>query len=69
MSEFNDGGPAFPPHARSTADEYMGMSLRDYFAAKIISNIDWDENGDNSRGANACYRIADAMLRAREHQK
>ena len=68
MSELNDGGTAFPIVVAGDLIA-TGMSLRDYFAAKIISNIDWDENGDNSRGANACYRIADAMLRAREHQK
>lgn len=73
MSEFNDGGSAFPPHARSTADEYMGMSLRDYFAAKELSSVDGvricDMPSAYDRLADHCYRMADAMLRAREHQK
>lgn len=58
--------------------ESMGMSLRDYFAAKAMQG-DWasqsaevgyfttkstDKNLDNA--AELYYRMADAMLRARE---
>lgn len=35
----NDGGPAFPiPGLHNDAD-FNGMSLRDYFAAKVLPNI------------------------------
>ncbi len=58
--------------------EGMGMSLRDYFAAKAMQG-DWsaqdersgyfDENSGEatfSKSAELYYRMADAMLRARE---
>jgi hypothetical protein len=41
-----------------------GMSIRDYFAAHAINEVGWYENMDNS--AAMAYRIADAMLKARE---
>lgn len=46
MSTTNDGGPAFPIVAMDAATGqpingcfYMGMSLRDYFAAQAISGV------------------------------
>lgn len=70
------GGQAFPftPHIESKNTEELGMSLRDYFAAKAVQ-------GDLSFGtiepnasdeiislfANHYYRIADAMLKARNN--
>ncbi|ABA60039.1 hypothetical protein UXJ26_06030 [Burkholderia multivorans] len=48
-----------------------GMSLRDYFAAKVMqgaladSNVTLEKAGDADILAKASYRIADAMLRAR----
>lgn len=66
-----DGGPAFPvtyEHAEATA-EYHGMSLRDYFAAKAMQEMNWyteDKIDDRLRLASAaCYRVADAMIAAR----
>lgn len=48
--------------------EGMGMSLRDYFAAKAMAALIEDggygsRNNDLAKGA---YSVADAMLRARE---
>jgi hypothetical protein len=67
MSNTNTGGPAFPsthPHGK-----YEGMTLRDYFAANAMQGIIlhpqglaglWDEAAQES------YKMADAMLKARE---
>lgn len=79
MSTTNTGGPAFPrPFSVDDADPdisypaHMGMSLRDYFAAKamqatIASWIAKDEypNTDLEVAENA-YAVANAMLKARE---
>lgn len=48
-----------------------GMTLRDYFAAKVINGILSDPNAglledDLTRYANIAYKAADAMLKARE---
>jgi hypothetical protein len=75
MSAKEDGGPAFPqseyPHMGQ-----VGMSLRDYFAAKAmaafiasgecdvilsVSDSDWPETI-----AREAYDAADAMLKARK---
>lgn len=43
----------------------MGMTMRDYFAAEAMKSMAWiPENVDAC--ANACYGVADAMLRARD---
>ena len=57
----NTGGPAFPTQVAS----YEGMNLRDYFAAKAMQAMaqKYSHEGDISRNA---YKIADAMLKARE---
>jgi len=65
----NTGGPAFPGLHPSKECHYQdsGMSLRDYFAAKAI--IAYHADGEFSsceNAANWCYRLADAMLEARE---
>ena len=64
----NTGGPAFPaPAGRLTPITDQGMTLRDYFAAKAI--IAYHSDGkfsDSEDVANWCYRLADAMLEARE---
>jgi hypothetical protein len=62
----NNGGPAFPAlDARTTLS---GMTLRDYFAAKAMqaktfSVRPYDDTKEIARDA---YRMADAMLEARE---
>lgn len=69
------GGPAFPlpPSEHMYAD--AGMTLRDYFAAKLMPSIIGTLNGpvffefakgDFDLYAEQSYKMADAMLRARE---
>ncbi len=81
----HDGGPAFPINDLSVNNatgeaiqhQYVepGMSLRDYFAAKVLaqclefafSEQAWMHGGDWRDGvALDAYKMADAMLRARE---
>jgi len=76
--QIKDGGPAFP--VQSAAEwQGHGMSLRDYFAAKALSAIykDYWEGvrlhefscDDETWPMNLAmdsYRMADAMLAARE---
>ena len=66
MSKDNSA-PAFP----SDSNEYgtvLGMSLRDYFAAKAMqgfnANPHYDEYSHEDMAA-LCYMAADAMLAAR----
>lgn len=71
----DDGGPAFP---FATVDGYLclGMTLRDYFAAKAIPvATKWEEDSptyDNGQNptfqgvAERAYLLADAMLKARK---
>lgn len=57
--------PAFPIPENH---EWTGMSLRDYFAAKVMQGtIAHMQEGDEFSLCNAewCYRIADMMLKAR----
>lgn len=73
MSKDNVGGAAFPtPHDPM----YLGMSLRDYFAAKAMQGLigcpDWREGAGedvdmdaSDYTANAAYMMADAILKAR----
>lgn len=79
MSAINDGGPAFPVNSDKydhNNDRWRpcsegGMSLRDYFAAKVLPAI-YDDSlgGDGWRDvvANEAYRLADAMIKAREQK-
>lgn len=62
MSKIDYVGPAFP-HTLSGHRIEAGMTLRDYFAAKAMQELNWD---DESFAASECYKIADAMLKARE---
>jgi hypothetical protein len=74
-SHKDDGGAAFPVHPSAhycTDLEYMalrGMTLRDYFATAELSKVDRVEICDvpeaYDRLAIHCYRMADAMLKAR----
>lgn len=61
MAEIKDGGPAFP--TGTFADE--GMSLRDWFAGQALASGQCEGDCPDSL-AELCYRIADAMLKARE---
>ena len=67
MSEINDGGPAFP--SESNTMYFFGMSLRDYFAEKVLPTIYNDSTGGEGwrdAVANEAYQLADAMIKARE---
>jgi hypothetical protein len=64
--------PAFPFVAEDDTGMMinMGMSLRDYFAAKAMQGMlaactGWSD-ADQDRLASTSYRMADAMLKARE---
>ena len=62
----NTGGPAFPTPRYERGDMYsLGMTLRDYFAAKAMQGILF-EGLDENQTARHAYEIADAMLKARE---
>ena len=72
-----DNPPAFPrPHSGKSQFAQVGMTLRDYFAAKAMQAILADQyaNGiyvldlDNDSeivASNAAYTMADAMMKAR----
>lgn len=72
----DDGGPAYPaPEAAkarfgdSNPDAFLGMSLRDYFAASVISGLTAHPRFNPIKQPVQCakdaYAIADAMLAAR----
>ena len=63
-NKINDGGPAFPADFQFYSS---GMTLRDYFAAAIMQGLmaSQCEVTDDPYPIYA-YKIADAMLRARE---
>jgi len=48
---------------RLVANSHDGMDLRDYFAAQIMPKMNW-VNVELS--AQESYRVADAMMKARE---
>lgn len=71
----NDGGPAFPVvGAPGAKEDYPGMTLRDYFAAKAMYGV---ISGQEHRGsepiieavAEHAYNIADAMLAERSRKE
>lgn len=74
-----DGGPAFPiVEPNEPCAVTIGMTLRDYFAAKALPSIftdycaiaridGWDQDW-RQYVALESYEIADAMLKAREKQ-
>jgi hypothetical protein len=69
--ELKDGGPAFPTDSAcqiaNTAWHFEGMTLRDYFAAKVAPEIYARvESGGFERVAKLAYDLADAMLQARK---
>ena len=72
MSNTNRGGPVFPqPQTYGEwADGspwFEGLGLRDYFAAKAMQGyVGQGKSYDFADIAQASYRLADAMLKARE---
>lgn len=70
----NDGG-AFHPHAVKVGTTpgggddvrlHTGISLRDYFAAAALANKFTEDEASDENVARWAYRVADAMLAARE---
>jgi hypothetical protein len=76
----NDGGPAFPIPGLQHDESFNGMTLRDYFAGKVIeglcANPGGPVQGNDRTGwgfvncttdgiASDVYALADAMLKAR----
>ena len=62
---------AFPLKAVNKFDDCEGMDLRDYFAAKVlsgISSVTGIDFGTVDDVAITCYRLADAMMKAREDE-
>mgnify|MGYP003665707728 FL=1 len=64
----SDGGPAFPDTDGFGFGEQDGMSLRDYFAGHALAGICADSSLDMTKDkiAEWSYRMADAMIEARE---
>ena len=63
----NNGGPAMHmPWNDQRSHE--GISIRDYFAAAALQGLLADDGGGSSweNDAQAAYKAADAMLKARE---
>lgn len=64
------GGQAFPftPHIESKNTEELGMTLRDYLAAKAMQSLPLSiSSNEQELIANAAYGMADAMLKARNN--
>ena len=70
MNNTNTGGPAFPIGSGDMRDP-TGMTLRDYFAAKAMQGELASQSPENEYTnldalAALSYRVADAMIKARE---
>lgn len=63
----NNGGFAFPRPEGEHEYGQSGMTLRDYFAAQAIQNVQWNPL-DTRLSAKRCYEIADAMLAERDRK-
>lgn len=69
MNGINTGGPAFPNEGfNGWGEPQQGMTLRDYFAAKAMQSmcLTVKREQDVEIIPEAAYKMADAMLRARE---
>ena len=61
--------PAFPVSFKwgRELSQYNGMTLRDYFAAKAMQGLlSSDVNAPLETFAKQSYKVADAMMKARE---
>lgn len=73
LSRRPDGGPAFPVGMNTQHNQYacaVGMSLRDYFAGQVMTemirlSLNTTGGWDDATVAHGCYRLADAMLAER----
>jgi hypothetical protein len=73
MKTKHTGGPAFPLQSIGPEFDpgYSGMSLRDYFAARMMirelgEELRPHQDYNYRNAAIRAYRMADAMLKARE---
>ena len=71
MSKKNTGGSAFPVLIVDRPKElahFNGMTLRDYFAARAMAAdmTDGIHENDFAWAAARAYKVADALLKARE---
>ena len=69
MTTHNDGGPAFPhefKYGDGTVQRAIGMTLRDYFAARAMQVFLANTETTCEIDARSAYKVADAMLKARE---
>ena len=66
MSTLNDGGPAFPSTITDDSLHVGGMSLRDYFAAKVMQELIAGGSTDRHQIAQAAYLVSDAMINERK---
>ena len=76
----NDGGPAFPKQIEVNPNNGLikwgadGMSLRDWFAGKVLQGELASQNAETGEWpeghefglAKRCYKIADAMIKEGE---
>lgn len=71
MEKINSGAPAFPSTRKVGSVELTdgGMSLRDYFAAKAMQSMMMPSPVMFNAIAEASYKVADAMLAARERSE
>lgn len=62
------GGPAFPAQHFDLTDAEHGMTMRDYFAAKAMQAemAEFIRQDAFAWTAERAYKMADAMLKARE---
>ena len=69
MNKFNKptNPPAFPNESNAgNIWNDKGMTLRDYFAAKAMQFLLGYEESNFENDAEVAYKMADAMLKARE---
>ena len=76
MNNIETGGPAFPGEedvnypSMTATEKHIGMTLRDYFAAKamqgLVASCTNDQELTLSLSAKWCYEMADAMLESRK---
>ena len=57
--------PAFPVGLEAFGEDKTGMTLRDYFASAFLANK-WCVCADVEDTAKKAYKVADAMMKARE---
>jgi hypothetical protein len=62
----DDGGPAFPHDSQGF--HYLGMTLRDYFAAAVLQGMLSDNrcNDTAENFSDIAYKFADVMLERRK---